>query len=44
MTREIAQAVAKTVAYRNCNKPAEAERWFRTLAKLLGFEHLLKTN
>jgi hypothetical protein len=42
MTSEIAQAIAKCVAYLNCGKPEEAQKWFRKLAALLGFSELLR--
>ena len=42
MTSEIARAIAKVVAYLNCGKEAEAEKWFRKLSELVGFSHLLK--
>jgi hypothetical protein len=42
MTSEIARAIAKVVAYLNCGKRELAEEWFRTLARLLGLEDLLK--
>ena len=40
--RAIAVAVAKTIAYVNCNKPLVAEDWFVTLAKELGMTHMIK--
>jgi len=42
MTKEIAQAIAKIMAYKRCNRPEFAKDWFRTLAGLLGFESMLK--
>lgn len=42
MTSEIARAIAKLQAFRKCGKPEESERWFRELARLLGYRHLLK--
>lgn len=40
--RAIAVAVAKTIAYVNCNKPLVAEDWFKTLAMELGMTHMIK--
>jgi hypothetical protein len=32
---EVAQALAKAIAYKNCGKDEEAERWARRLVELL---------
>ena len=39
---ESSRALAKTVAYLECGKPAEAETWAVSLMHGLGFSHLLK--
>lgn len=35
-------ALAKCIAYIKCNDPKKVEKWFRILAGLLGFSHLIK--
>lgn len=39
---EINRALAKAIAYRDCGKPAEVERWARELVRLLGAAEILK--
>lgn len=39
---EIARALAKAIAYANCNKPNEAEAWARKLIDLLHLAHILR--
>lgn len=39
---EINRALAKAIAYRDCGKPAEVEKWARDLVKLLGAANILK--
>jgi hypothetical protein len=36
--KAIATAVAKVIAYKNCNKPEMAQEWFVILAKELGMQ------
>lgn len=39
---EISRALAKCLAYLSCGKSCDAEIWFRKLAGMLGYSHLLK--
>jgi hypothetical protein len=38
---ELAQALAKAVAYRDCGKPADAAAWAAKLVKLLEAQQIL---
>lgn len=38
---EIAQALAKAIAYRDCSKPEEAARWAAKLVRMLESERIL---
>ena len=38
---ELAQALAKAVAYRDCGKPAEAAAWDAKLVKMLEAQEIL---
>ena len=39
---ETARALAKAIAYHNCGKQADAERWAAELVRLLQCGHILK--
>jgi hypothetical protein len=39
---EVSRALAKAIAYKNCNKEAEAERWAKELIRLLELAQILK--
>jgi hypothetical protein len=39
---ELAQALAKAVAYRDCGKPGEAAQWAARLVKLLEAQDILR--
>lgn len=39
---EIARALAKAIAYKNCGKQAEAAEWGRRLIRLLELAEILK--
>ncbi len=39
---EISRALAKAIAYKNCNKNEEAKQWARELIKLLELAEILK--
>jgi hypothetical protein len=39
---ELAQALAKAVAYRDCGKPADAAAWAAKLVKLLEAQQILQ--
>lgn len=39
---EVSRALAKAIAYKNCNKDQEAEEWARKLIKLLEMANILK--
>jgi hypothetical protein len=39
---EIARALAKAIAYAQCGKQAEAEKWARELVRLLECANILK--
>jgi hypothetical protein len=39
----VAQALAKAIAYKNCGKDREAERWARELVRLLECHDILTT-
>jgi hypothetical protein len=39
---EASRALAKAIAYKNCNKDADAEAWARKLVKLLECANILK--
>jgi hypothetical protein len=40
---EVSRALAKAIAYKSCGKQAEAEKWARTLVKLLECAEILRT-
>ena len=40
---EVSRALAKAIAYKNCNKDKDAEKWARELIRLLECENILKT-
>ena len=40
---EISRALAKAIAYKNCNKDKKAEEWAIELIRLLECENILKT-
>lgn len=37
----VSRALAKAIAYKNCNKQAEAEEWARELIRLLELAEIL---
>ena len=39
---EVSRALAKAIAYKNCGKEDEAEKWARKLVKLLHLANILK--
>jgi hypothetical protein len=39
---KVSQALAKAIAYKNCNKDKEAADWARELIKLLELAEILK--
>ena len=39
---EVSRALAKAIAYKNCNKDREAEEWARKLIHLLEMANILK--
>ena len=39
---EVARALAKAIAYKNCGKDAEAEKWAAELVRLLECARILK--
>ena len=39
---EVSKSLAKAIAYQNCGKAAEAERWARLLIQQLKQAHILK--
>ena len=39
---EVSRALAKAIAYKNCNKQVEAEQWASKLVKLLECADILK--
>lgn len=39
---EVSRALAKAIAYKNCNKQAEAEQWAKQLIVLLQCAEILK--
>lgn len=39
---EVARALAKAIAYKNCNKDREAEQWARELVRLLECASILR--
>ena len=39
---EVSRALAKAIAYKNCNKDEEAEKWGRELIRLLEMANILK--
>jgi hypothetical protein len=39
---EVARALAKSIAYKNCGKHKEAEDWARKLIKLLELSNILR--
>lgn len=39
---EVARALAKAVAYKQCGKDAEANQWAKALVELLECEEILK--
>jgi hypothetical protein len=39
---EVSRALAKAIAYKNCNKDQEAEEWARKLIRLLEMADILK--
>ena len=39
---EVARALAKAIAYKNCGKDAEAEKWAAELVRLLACARILK--
>lgn len=39
---QVAQALAKAIAYKNCGKDADAEAWARRLVELLECAEILK--
>jgi hypothetical protein len=38
----VSQALAKAIAYKNCNKDKEAQEWARELIRLLEMAEILK--
>ena len=38
---EVSRALAKAIAYKNCNKDKEAARWARELIRLLELSQIL---
>ena len=38
---EISRALAKAIAYKDCNKPAQVAEWARELVRLLGAHEIL---
>lgn len=38
---ELAQALAKAIAYRDCGKPESAADWAATLVRMLEAQHIL---
>ena len=41
---EVSRALAKAIAYKNCNKDKEAEEWAIELIRLLECENILKAS
>jgi hypothetical protein len=41
---EISQALAKAIAYRDCNKPSEAEQWATKLVRMLEAQNILRSD
>ncbi len=39
---EVSRALAKAIAFKNCNKQAEAEEWARKLIRLLECADILR--
>jgi hypothetical protein len=39
---EVSRSLAKAIAYQNCGKSAEAEKWARILVEQLKQAHILK--
>uniref|UniRef100_A0A6M3KDX9 Uncharacterized protein n=1 Tax=viral metagenome TaxID=1070528 RepID=A0A6M3KDX9_9ZZZZ len=39
---KVSQALAKAIAYKNCNKDREAQDWARELIRLLEMAEILK--
>jgi hypothetical protein len=39
---KVSQALAKAIAYKNCNKDREAQEWARELIRLLEMAEILK--
>ena len=39
---ELAQALAKAIAYRDCGKPADAAQWAARLVKMLEAQAILR--
>ena len=41
---EVSRALAKAIAYKNCGKHEEAERWAACLVGLLQMSHIIRTD